>query len=66
VKVSTFAKISDLAWDWLDELGYCSCEPRQDQCQVCKQQRALERQRQPKQPKVFTGQAEHKPRKLSW
>lgn len=59
-------KISDFTWEWLDLVGWCDCQPRQDQCQVCKAKRARERQQQAPQPKVFTGQPQLKPKRMDF
>jgi hypothetical protein len=55
--------LTETAEEWIERIGLCVHRPRCSENESCRQKRALERQRQGKAPKVFTGQVP-KSRKL--
>ena len=52
--------------DWLDQVHWCNCVPKQDRCEVCRLKRQQERLRQQARPTVFRGEAPRKTRRLDW
>lgn len=55
-------RISAAALDWLDQIGWCECQPTKDKCAVCRQKRDSMRVQQ---PQVYRG-AVQKARRLDW
>ena len=61
-------KVGDMlaTLDWLDQVHWCNCVPKQDKCEVCRLKREQERQRQQKKPAVYLGARPQKTRRLDW